>query len=257
MRKLLIDEAPGKELIAQIQATGDPHLLRSFIGLRLEWHGYPLIHDRLVTYSIFHDLQTDILTETTACRIFDYLLSTIGDSLSDLELSAWIFLLNLVREKRPIRSLEDSTSILHSLLAHETRIADLKTKDGNLSFWFYQLRNFLLFENVRHTRFEDHTGDSVFPKGCEARILESYKGTLIFEKCLSYHDEIFWIWRGVRDADTPESTPIYLRAIVKSSSGDFRCYGYMAPPEFNVPSAAIIKRIEGAEFQIGNIYEIH
>lgn len=257
MKKLLIDEAPGKEFIAHIKATGDPDALDRFIRLRLDWHGYPIIHDRFVTYSIFDDLEIDILTEEVASRIFDYLLGTLSDTRSDVELSAWVFLLNLFRERRPIRSLADSTKILHSLMVHEKRVGDLKTMDGNLSFWFYQLRNFLLFENVRHSPFEDYTGDDVYPQDCEEIMLESYKGTLSFERCLTYNDQIYWIWRGERSSDAPDYTPIYLRSIVKSSSGDFKCYGYMAPPEFDIPSAAIIKRIEGTEFQIGNLYEIN
>jgi hypothetical protein len=256
MKKLLIDEAPGKNFIAHIKATGDPDTLGRFIKLRLDWHGYPIIHDRFLTYSIFDDLQIDTLTEGVPARIFDFLLNTLSDTLSDIELSAWIFLLNLLREKRPIRSLADSTTILHSLMAHEKRISELKTKDGNLSFWFYQLRNFLLFENVRHTPFEAYTGDDVYPEDCEELILESYKGALKFDKCLAYNDQLYWIWRAERGSNAPESTPIYLRAIVKSSSGEFKCYGYMAPPEFDIPSAAIVKRIEGTEFQIGNLYEI-
>ena len=254
---LLIDEAPGKDLIAHIQATGDPDTLRRFIRLRLDWHGYPLVHDRLVTYSAFQDLKIDNLKESIASRIFDYLLSTLADNLSNLELSAWIFLLNLLSKKRPICSLADNTAILHSLVAHEKRIGELKSKDGNLSFWFYQLRNFLLFENVRHTSFEVYTGDDVYPEDCEARILKSYDGTLKFERCLAYNDEIFWIWRGERGSDAADSTPIYLRAIVRTSSGDFKCFGYMAPPGFDVPSGAIIKRIEGTDFQIGDLDQIN
>jgi hypothetical protein len=257
MKTLLIDKAPGKDFIAHIKSTGDPDALGHFIRLRLDWHGYPIIHDRFITYSIFDDLEIGSIPVEVASRIFDYLLATVSDTLSDAELSAWVFLLNLLRERRPIHSLADSTEILHSLLAHEKRIGDLKTKDGNLSFWFYQLRNFLLFENVRHSPFEEYTGDDVYPEDCEEHILNSYKGTLRFESCLAYTDQIYWIWRGERGPDAPDSTPIYLRAIVKLSSGDFKCYGYMAPPEFDIPSAAIIKRIEGTEFQIGNLYEIN
>jgi hypothetical protein len=55
----------------------------------------------------------------------------------------------------------------------------------------------------------------------------------------------------------PDSTPIYLRAIVRTSSGDFKCFGYMAPPGSDVPSGAIIKRIEGTEFQFGNLDQIN
>jgi hypothetical protein len=52
-----IDRAPGKELIADYLATGEWTILNSFFQVRMEWcGGYPLVHDRFVTYGAFDDL---------------------------------------------------------------------------------------------------------------------------------------------------------------------------------------------------------
>jgi hypothetical protein len=55
--RFVIDDAPGKELIAKLSISADPDLLKSFFAERLIWcGGYPLIHDRFVTYGAFDDL---------------------------------------------------------------------------------------------------------------------------------------------------------------------------------------------------------
>jgi len=52
-----IDKAPGKELIAGYLETGDLTVLDHFFQVRIEWcGGYPLVHDRFVTYGAFDDL---------------------------------------------------------------------------------------------------------------------------------------------------------------------------------------------------------
>lgn len=52
-----IDEAPGKELIADYLESGNLAVLEHFFQVRLEWcGGYPLVHDRFVTYGAFDDL---------------------------------------------------------------------------------------------------------------------------------------------------------------------------------------------------------
>lgn len=51
-----IDTAPGKELISDYLETGDPMVFDRFFHIRFEWcSGYPLVHDRFVTYGAFDD----------------------------------------------------------------------------------------------------------------------------------------------------------------------------------------------------------
>jgi hypothetical protein len=57
--ELLIEQAPGKELIPRI-AQGDEQALTEFYSLRKHWcEGYPLIHDGCFTYGFVHDLCLD------------------------------------------------------------------------------------------------------------------------------------------------------------------------------------------------------
>lgn len=57
-RALLLDTAPGQDLIPRIFDDLDGNALVEFFDLRLDWcNGYPFIHDRFVTYDAFHDLR--------------------------------------------------------------------------------------------------------------------------------------------------------------------------------------------------------
>ena len=59
-----IDQAPGKDLIAAYLATGEWSVLNRFLQVRIEWcGGYPLVHDRFVTYGAFDDLFSAIEQE--------------------------------------------------------------------------------------------------------------------------------------------------------------------------------------------------
>jgi len=60
-RSFIIDKAPGKELIPIIVETKSLASLNEFFELRINWHdNYPLVHDRLITYGIFTDLEIAI-----------------------------------------------------------------------------------------------------------------------------------------------------------------------------------------------------
>ena len=57
----IIDKAPGKELIVKLKETGDFAYLVELFWLRANWcGGYPLIHDRMVTYGAFDDVFDEI-----------------------------------------------------------------------------------------------------------------------------------------------------------------------------------------------------
>jgi hypothetical protein len=56
-RTWIIDAAPGKELIEPLCGDGDPSTLVRFFDVRVDWSGgYPLVHDRFVTYGAYDDL---------------------------------------------------------------------------------------------------------------------------------------------------------------------------------------------------------
>ena len=59
-----IDSAPGKQLIEQLAGGGATQILADFFQDRMAWcGGYPLVHDRLVTYGAFDDLLSALTTE--------------------------------------------------------------------------------------------------------------------------------------------------------------------------------------------------
>jgi hypothetical protein len=59
-----IDRAPGEELISEYLVAGDLPTLHRFIQVRMEWcGGYPLVHDRFVTYGAFDGLFSALTTE--------------------------------------------------------------------------------------------------------------------------------------------------------------------------------------------------
>lgn len=55
--ELVIDSAPGKELIKELYDVPSFETLEKFFWIRMDWcGGYPIAHDRLVSYSVFNDL---------------------------------------------------------------------------------------------------------------------------------------------------------------------------------------------------------
>ena len=65
--EFIIDKAPGKELILKLKETGEFAYLVELFWLRADWcGGYPLIHDRLITYGVFDD----VLNEMTNVQRF-------------------------------------------------------------------------------------------------------------------------------------------------------------------------------------------
>jgi hypothetical protein len=56
-RELIIDTAPGKELIPLIGNAKSASPFTEFYNMRKLWcKGYPLIHDRMVTYGFLDDV---------------------------------------------------------------------------------------------------------------------------------------------------------------------------------------------------------
>lgn len=59
-----IDNAPGKELIQKIIEQTFFSDFYEFYKVRVDWYGYPLIHDRFVTYGLYDDLSNSIPKES-------------------------------------------------------------------------------------------------------------------------------------------------------------------------------------------------
>jgi hypothetical protein len=91
-QRFAIDGADGKDLIAEYVRTGADHVFEHFFWVRSEWcGGYPLVHDRFVTYGAFDDLLAAL--EPEHCyRLLPKLLQ-LAESVPDTHFHCALFLL--------------------------------------------------------------------------------------------------------------------------------------------------------------------
>jgi hypothetical protein len=88
-----IDSAPGKELLDELRIGGGFDVLERFFWLRLEWcSGYPLVHDRFVTYGAFDDLH-GALDQAQRYQLIPA-MARLADSVPDRYFHSALFLLN-------------------------------------------------------------------------------------------------------------------------------------------------------------------
>ncbi|WP_295447365.1 hypothetical protein [uncultured Thiodictyon sp.] len=87
-----IDSADGKDLIAEYLRTGADDVLEHFFWVRAEWcGGYPLVHDRFVTYGAFGDL-LDALEPEHRYRLLPKMLQ-LAEAVPDTHFHCALFLL--------------------------------------------------------------------------------------------------------------------------------------------------------------------
>lgn len=92
--EMIIDIAPGKELIPIIIGENSFAALNRFYTIRVDWNGYPLIHDRMFTYSVFEDLLNAIPQDKDVISQFiDYAIE-IAMTENDKRFANAIFLLS-------------------------------------------------------------------------------------------------------------------------------------------------------------------
>ena len=91
-REWAIDSADGKEWIRAICEGADPSALKQFFDARMNWcGGYPLVHDRFVTYGAFDDLM-DLLNADSRISLLPFALQ-LAESVPDQQFHAALFLL--------------------------------------------------------------------------------------------------------------------------------------------------------------------
>ncbi len=90
--RFAIDGADGKDLIAEYERTGADDVFEHFFWVRSEWcRGYPLVHDRFVTYGAFDDLLA-VLEPERCYRLLPKLLR-LAESVPDTYFHCALFLL--------------------------------------------------------------------------------------------------------------------------------------------------------------------
>ena len=93
MREFIIDKAPGKDLIPQIIEYKSYDDFFNFYKIRVDWYGYPLIHDRFVTYGLFDDLTDQFIEEKeNVSKFIDYAI-LIAEQESDKRFLNSIYLI--------------------------------------------------------------------------------------------------------------------------------------------------------------------
>lgn len=93
MEEFIINKAPGKELIPKIIESKSFDYLNDFYKLRVDWYGYPIIQDRMVTYGLFDDLTNQFPNDTESISTFiDYSIQLARNE-SDKRLINAIFLI--------------------------------------------------------------------------------------------------------------------------------------------------------------------
>lgn len=94
MREFILDKAPRKDLIPRIIKKTSFDDFYSFYKIRVDWYGYPLIHDRIVTYGIFDDLMNQIPEEKEiVSKLMDFTIK-IAEEETDKRFLNSIFLIS-------------------------------------------------------------------------------------------------------------------------------------------------------------------
>ena len=119
-REWAIDSADGKEWIPEICESADPSALQKFFDARVNWcGGYPLVHDRFVTYGAFDDLLTLLNTDSRISLL--PIVLELAQAVTDQQFHAALFLLGDMIPDDAIRPrpAELSSAFLHLRLRSE------------------------------------------------------------------------------------------------------------------------------------------
>lgn len=248
--------APRRDLLPQITRSGDTDAFGEYISAKVAWKRHPLVYVRLFTYHVFSDLTAAALRPEVARRLYGYLLDRSGQDCPDVEFRAIIFLLNRLKRQLPLHTVDECDVVLRRMMAVEDRVLEFEVVDRNIPSWFCHIRNFLLIAKIRRTTFEGFSDGGPPPEDRLRGVLARFRGEVRLEKRVMYQGERYWIWRAKRKLDAPACTPTYMWAVVENDAGRHRCFSYWGPPEPDLPTETIVKRIAGTEFRIGDLHEI-
>ena len=142
MREFKIDKAPGKDLIPQIIEHKSYDEFFNFYKIRVDWYGYPLIHDRLVTYGLFDDLTDQFIEEKeNVSKFIDYAI-LIAEQESDKRFLNSIFLILDFCGIAKRLEITPTQSQIHKLSNLVNRVRKLSFFPNMTTFW-EQILDFL------------------------------------------------------------------------------------------------------------------
>lgn len=211
-RKLAIDSAPGKELISTILKSADLKTFEEFYKIRRDWHGYPLVHDGLVTYGILSDLMTDLTEETQSVLIIKAI--ELAEEESDEFFLCGIHLIVVLLSGLHHISEKELKKALRKLKKLRNRARKLSLLPNMTCFWGQIVNHFNLYcsggidpiedkdwlqfhsLNLKHV---DKHGWENCPEG-DSLIKEEIAGIsggefiLEFSRSAYYEGKKYWVW---------------------------------------------------------------
>ena len=142
MSAFILDEAPGKDLIPQIIEQKSYADFFYFYKIRVDWYGYPLIHDICVTYGLFDDL-TDQLSEEkeNVSKFIDFSI-LIAEQESDKRFLNSIFLILTFCGIAKKAEISPTQNQIHKLSNIVNRVRKLSFLPNMIIFW-EQILDFL------------------------------------------------------------------------------------------------------------------
>lgn len=134
MREFIIDKAPGKELIPNIIETESFNNLNEFYKIRVDWYGYPLIHDRFVTFGLFNDLINEIPNDRIIISKFiDFSIIIAECETDERFLNAIFFILNFCQLSK--EKINPTAQQISRILALKERVQKRSFLSNMSTFW--------------------------------------------------------------------------------------------------------------------------
>lgn len=215
MYGLEIDTAPGKELIPLILEHKTFQYFNEFYAVRVKWNGYPLIHDRFVTYGIFDDFIFQNTFDAPTVAIFlDYAIQ-IAQNETDRQFINALFLVKDISSISKNVYTPTAQQIKH-ILDLKSRVEKRSFYSNIITFWESLLKNIepylhlpIRAYEVNKNDFSKHidinfpTLDINTPASCPVSITElnSYVSEirgeynpLKFVRSAQIENNKFWIW---------------------------------------------------------------
>jgi hypothetical protein len=142
MSAFILDEAPGKDLIPQIIEQKSYDDFFNFYKIRVEWYGYPLIHDICVTYGLFDDLTDQFSEEKENVSKFIDFSILIAEQESDKRFLNSIFLILTFCGIAKKAEITPTQNQIHKLSNLVNRVRKLYFLPNMIIFW-EQILDFL------------------------------------------------------------------------------------------------------------------